>query len=120
MATVPSSISGSARGIANSLSGFVVESENITDTDINEPVDDQNGARADELTYDTRWDLRLTVYSASNATTRPAASGAANFVYGSKTWKVDSCEEAGTYNGRRRWIITAHRFTNYPAPSSNT
>lgn len=127
MATTPQSISGSPRGISNTLSGFVIESENITETPVQEDFDDQNGARADEQVYDTRYDLRLTVYgaSASAAITSivvPFSSSDAKkgkkIVYANYTWKVDNCEEAGTYNGRRRWNISAHRYNNFPAQSS--
>ena len=127
MATVPSSISGSPRGITNSVTGFVIESETITETPVQEDFDDQTGARADEQVYDTRYDLRLTVYGASAsanitsvvvAFSSTDASKGKKIVYGSKTWKVDSCEEAGSYNGRRRWNINAHRYNNYPAQGS--
>lgn len=121
MATTPASISGSPRGISNTLSGFVVESETITESPVQEDFDDQNGARADEQVYDTRKDLRLTVYGASSSASISGAfsaianSGGLKFTYGSLVWKVDSVEEAGTYNGKRRWNITAHRFNNFPA-----
>lgn len=124
MATVPASISGSPRGIANTLSGFVVESEEFNETPVQEDFDDQNGARADEQVYDTRVDLNLTVYGASanadisSALTALTGSGGKTITYASKKWKVDSCREAGTYNGRRRWTITAHRYDNFPAQGS--
>ena len=127
MATVPNSISGSPRGITNTLSGFVIESESITEAPVQEDFDDQTGARADEQVYDTRYDLRLTIYGASN--TASIGSVVADFsssdkkqgkkiVYAGKNWKVDNCEEAGSYNGRRRWNISAHRYNNYPAQGS--
>lgn len=123
MATVPASISGSPRGIQNTLSGFVVESEEFNETPVQEDFDDQNGARADEKVYDTRVDLNLTVYGASasadisSVMTAISGSGGNTITYNSKKWKVDSCREAGTYNGKRRWTITAHRFDNFPAQS---
>lgn len=121
MATVPASISGSPRGISNTLADFVVESEEINDTPVQEDFDDQNGARADEKVYDTRVDLSLTVYGAkadadiSARLSAIANSGGKSISYAGKTWKVDSVREAGTYNGRRRWTIAAHRFDNFPA-----
>ena len=116
MATVPTSIAeGTPRGITNTLSGFVVETESITPSDRSEEVPDQNGAIADEISYDTRTDLRLTVRSATTGTTAPATVGASNFSYGGSKWKVDSVEEAGSYNGLRRWNITAHKYANWPS-----
>ena len=121
MATVPASITGSPRGITNTLADFVVESEEINEVPVQEDFDDQTGARADEVVYDTRTDLTLTVYGAKAAAnlegklTAITTSGGKTITYASKKWKVDSVREAGTYNGRRRWTITAHRFTNFPA-----
>lgn len=123
MATVPSSISGSPRGISNTLTGFVVESEEFNETPVQEDFDDQNGARADEQVYDTRKDLTLTVYGASasadisSAMTAISTSGGSSITYAGHKWKVDSCREAGTYNGKRRWTITAHRYDNFPPQS---
>lgn len=124
MATVPASISGSPRGIQNTLSGFVIESEENNPTPVQEDFDDQNGARADEKVYDTRTDLNITVYGASasaniSSVLSPIAnSGGQSITYGGHVYKVDSCREVGTYNGRRRWNIIGHRFDNFPAQPS--
>lgn len=124
MATVPTSIVAPPRGIANTLAGFVVESETIAETPVQEDTDDQTGARADEQVYDTREDLRLTVYGASasaDINTVVVAMGTGytgkKIAYAGKVYKVDSLEEAGTYNGKRRWNITAHKFDNFPPQS---
>ena len=118
MATTPTSIAaGTPRGITNTLSNFVVESETFTNADVSEQVPDQMGAIVDEIAYDIRIDLRLTVRSAktASATTTPPAAIGTVLTYASIKYKVDSVEEAGTYNGLRRWNISAHRYTNYPA-----
>ena len=115
MATVPTQIAaGTPRGITRTLSGFVIETENIVPNDIADEVPDQKGAVADEISYDTRTDLRLTVRSATVSEDPPATAGTV-LTYGNVKYKVKSVEEAGTYNGLRRWTITGHRFTNYPA-----
>lgn len=120
MAKVPTSIAaGTPRGIANVLTNFVVETESITDNDVSEQVPDQNGAIADEIKYDKRTDLRLTVRSATTGTTAPATIGTL-LQYpssGGAKYKVDSVEEAGSYNGLRRWNITAHKYENFPSQS---
>lgn len=114
METVPSIAANSPRGIQNTLAGFVVESENITPTDRSEEVPDQNGAIADEISYDTRTDLRLTVRSATTGKNPPTTAGNAGFNYAGSKWKVDSVEEAGSYNGLRRWNVNAHKYEKYP------
>ncbi len=136
MATTPATIKGSPRGISNTLTGFVVENETITPSNIQEDFDDQNGARADEQEYDHRIDLKLTVYlaeaPASNSSIQakidavivamPTGYTGKRIKYPStgNTWyKVDSVEEAGTYNGRRRWNIIAHKYDNFPPQTSS-
>lgn len=125
MATTPTEIKGSPRGITNTLTGFVVESESIVDVPVQEEVDDQSGARADEIVYDNRKDLKLTVYGATSSASiasvledMPEGYTGQRIKYpsgnGGTYYKVDSVEEAGTYNGRKRWNITGHKFDNFP------
>ena len=136
MATTPTEIKGSPRGITNTLTGFVVETERIVGAPVQEDVPDQNGAQADEIVYDNRKNLTLTVYGAtSSASTAsviedmPTGYTGQRIKYpsgnGGVYYKVDSVEEAGTYNGRRCWTITGHKFDNFPpqtaaASGSNT
>ena len=126
MATTPTDIKGSPRGITNTLTGFVVESESIVDVPVQEEYDDQIGQRADEQVYDTRTDLKLTVYGKTSSAAitsvvvaMPTGYTGKRIKYPSmgnsaKFYKVDNVEEAGTYNGRRRWNIVAHKFANFP------
>lgn len=116
MATTPEIIeAGTPRGIQRTLENFVIETESITPADRSEEVPDQKGAIADEINYDVRTNLRLTVRSAkATVSAPPAEAGSASFSYDGKLWKVDDVEESGTYNGLRRWNINAHRYVNYP------
>ena len=125
MPTSPAEIKGSPRGITNTLTGFVVESESINDAPVQEEFDDQGGARADEQVYDNRVDLKLTVYGATSSASigsvvvaMPTGYTGKRIKYpsgsGGVWYKVDNVEEAGTYNGRRRWNITGHKFDNFP------
>lgn len=125
MATTPTEIKGSPRGITNTLTGFVIESESINKAPAQEDFDDQSGARADEQEYDHRTDLKLTVYGATSSASIESVLEAMPTGYtgnrikypsgnGGVYYKVDSVEEAGTYNGRRRWNITGHKFDNFP------
>lgn len=115
MATTPT-ISGATRGIANTLSGYVVQSENFTETPVVEQVPDQNGAIGYEAVYDHRVDLSLSVIGATASATKPTVTNEI-IAYAGKNWFVDSCEEAGTYNAVRKWNIRAHRNDNWPAQS---
>ena len=70
MAKVPATIeAGTPRGITNTLTNFVIESETLTETPIREDVPDQTGAIVDQILYDVRKDLRLTVRSAKATVT---------------------------------------------------
>jgi|GEM_PF-1736876 len=122
MATTPEIIeAGTPRGIQRTLANFVIETESITPADRSEEVPDQDGAVADEISYDVRTNLRLTVRSAkATVAAPPAVAGSASFSYDGTLWKVDDVEEAGTYNGLRRWNINAHRYTNYPKQPTQT
>ena len=116
MSTTPAQIeAGTPRGITRTLANFVIETESITPNDIAEQVPDQNAAIADEISYDTRTDLRLTVRSAKASVSAAPATSGTILTYGGVNYKVDSVEEAGSYNGLRRWNITGHKFENYPA-----
>lgn len=115
MATTPA-ITGAVRGISNTLSGYVVQSENMTKSPIFEQVPDQNGAIGYEAVYDHREELSLSVTSNGSTTAAPTVQNE-TIAYAGKNWFVDSCEEAGTYQGVRKWNIRAHKFDNWPAQS---
>lgn len=113
MATTPSTPDTGTYGIATSTTGITVESETITKTPQVEPVPDQKNATVNEIVYDTRVDLKLT-YRGTQLTV-----GSDNTVtYNSVKYAVDSHEEAGSYNGLKRYNLSAHRFDNYPASGS--
>jgi hypothetical protein len=111
MATVPTSIPAVVRGIANLVTNYIVQNEEITDEDVNDPVQDQTGATVGETTYDNKKTLKITLIGPDTA---PTTAGVANFSYASAKWKIDTCIKAGTYNDKVKWNVTAHRFTNYP------
>ena len=103
----------SARGITRTLDGYIIQNETITTSPISEETDNQVGARIDEEVFDHRFDLSLTLVSASPTRTPPATTDDI-IEYDGKKWKVDSIEEAGTYNAKVRFSVRAHRYDNYP------
>lgn len=111
---IPANATAEEYGISSSLANYTIESENITTTPQREQVPDQKNAVVKEIRYDTRYDLRLTV----RGETEPAATTINYGTTGSGssaapiTWIVDTVEKAGTYNGLRRFNITAHRYAN--------
>jgi len=112
MATTPATIPTVVRGVSLLLTGYIVADFSIKDTDISEATPDQMGATVDEQSYDVRSDLRLTLWGPDTA---PCAAGDEDLTFATKTWKVESCEKIGSYEGKQKWAVAAHRFTNYPA-----
>jgi hypothetical protein len=108
MAMTPAAPSG-VYGISTTFTDYTIESETISNNPLKEVVPDQKNATANEITYDTRVDLRITVRGASEPT---ATSGV--ITYNGIKYSLDSCEKAGTYNGLQRYNVTAHRFDNFP------
>jgi len=108
MATTPTTVHGTY-GISTTVDNITIESLSITESPVSEPVPDQANAVADEIIYDTRTDLRMT-YRGTQLTETDG-----NVTVDGATYRVDSHEEAGTYNGLQRYNLTAHRYTNFPA-----
>ena len=104
MALTPGQVDGEY-GVATTLTGYTIESVSVTEEPQREKVPDQKNRIAKELEYDTLYNLTLTVRGA----TAPSTNG---ITYDGKKYIVDKVENAGTYNGLRRFNITAHRYSN--------
>ena len=105
-------------GITTELQGYTVETENIRESTLAEPVPNQHNQVENELDYDTRYELTLTIRGKVHP--RDTTSGCCKdgfITYDGKKYKVDTVENAGTYNGLRRYSITAHRTTKFPKQS---
>ena len=107
MATTPATPAGEY-GIDLTLDGYTIESFSEKDAPVRETVPDQHNAVAKELRYDTRHELSLTVRGSS----KPDDT---TITFNSHTYIVDTVEDAGTYNGLRRYNVTGHYFTNCSA-----
>ena len=112
MATTPE-ITGAVRGVTNTLDGYVVQTEDFDEQPLWHTVPDQFNKVAYEEPYDHRYSLTLSVISAGASTAAPARQNDV-ILYADHNWCVDSCKEAGTYNGDRKWSISAHRYDNWP------
>lgn len=110
----PTTATAEEYGISTTLANYTIESENITTTPQREQVPDQRNAVRAEIRYDTRYELRLTVRGANEpaATTINYGTTGSGSSATAITWIVDTVEKAGTYNGLRRFNITAHRYAN--------
>ena len=103
-------------GIGNTYAGVIIQSEDLSKTDIAHMVHDQYGRVSNEMSYDE--DKRNVFTFIASAL--PAALGAvgSTFVYAGITWKIDSLTEAGVFDGLRRWTVNAQCYYNYPGTVS--
>ena len=111
MAATPSTATTETYGIAETLSGYTIESATLTKTPQVEEVRDQKNALINEIKYDTLAELRLVVRGAS------APTEGTDITYDSVKYRISQVEDAGTYNGLRRFTVTAKKTDNFPAQS---
>jgi len=111
MAATPATATTETYGIAETLANYTIESANLTDTPQVEEVRDQKNALVNEIKYDTLWDLKLVLRGA----TKPTAG--TDITYNGVKYRISSVEDAGTYNGLRRFTVTAKKTDNFPAQS---
>ena len=113
-----------ARGIVDSISGFVAQNVTVRRNPIRQEYPDQDGAIAAGKVYDTRFDLTCSVYtSGSSRDTAPFGDGDVATFRG-EAWAVDTCERADAYNDVVKWNVTAHRHVKgsrkYPAATASS
>lgn len=92
-------------GISVTLSNATLESVTKTDQTTFEPIPNQVNQVVKEVKVDKRVDLRLT-YRGS------AIASGTKLTFDGADYLVDSCEEAGVYNGLVRYNLSAHRYEN--------
>ena len=92
MATTPATATAEEYGIATTATGITIESETITESPQVETIPDQ---------------AETAGQNGENSTV----------TYNGVKYYVDSHESAGSYNGLKRYNLSAHRFDNAPAQS---
>lgn len=114
MAETPTQQPAETYGIETVTPGITVESETITPSHTNEPIPNQKNQTTKEIAVDKRWDLKLT-YRGTKLQETAGQNGEADIVtYGGHNYYVDTHEEAGSYNGLKRYNLNAHRFSLCP------
>ena len=97
-------------GITETLSGATLESVTKTETNTYEPVPNQKNEVEKEIKVDTRTDIRITARG-----TKPTG---VTLSFGNATYLIDSVEDAGTYNGLKRFTVSAHKYANQTVSAS--
>ena len=119
--TAGSIIRGNQFGIDNTLSNWIIQSEDITRSVITDPTQDQKGALVSELDYDETWSLVLNVIGGTGGSgdcTEDEALpqvGDTTFTYANHKWKVDGVSYQGSFADKKKYTITAHRNKHFPS-----
>lgn len=119
--TAGAMIRGNQWGIDNTLSGWIIQSEDITRSVITDPTQDQKGALVSELDYDETWSLTLNVIGGTGGSgdctedTALPTVGDTTFTYAGHKWKVDGVSYQGSFADKKKYTITAHRNKHFPA-----
>ena len=105
-------------GIDATLSGFIIQDVNISEERITDTTQDQKGAVVSQLDYDTHWSMSMTVIGGDGTETGGPAGlkpGDIDFEWAGKKWKITSVTYAGSYQDKKKYTISAERWTNFPA-----
>ena len=107
-------------GIDSTLSGFIIQDVQIAEERITDVTQDQKGATVSELDYDQHWTGSMTVIGGDGSEDGSVGSiqaGDTTFTWAGHKWKVDSVTYQGTYNDKKKYSVSFHRYTNFPAQS---
>lgn len=104
-------------GIDNSLTGFIVQSEDYTNDLVSDTTQDQKGAVVSQLDYDHHYTCTLTVIGSGTVPNvgdidfswKTEDGGATT-----KNWKVQSVTFNGSYNDKKKYTINLERWDNFP------
>lgn len=105
-------------GIDATLSGFIIQDVQITEERVTDTTQDQKGAVVSQLDYDQHWTMEMTVIGGDGSETGAVGGivpGDTDFTWAGEKWKVTSVEYTGNYAEKKRYRISAERWTNFPA-----
>lgn len=105
-----------AIGVANELTGYIIQSENITESTQNLEIPDQKGRVAQVIAFDKQYNCNFTCIGPDTAPTTVGATFSWKDLSGtSLNYIVNSVERASTYNDTAKWNIqlTAYKHASY-------
>lgn len=115
-------ITNAGWGIDATLSGYIIQNITVTGSRVTDNTQDQKGAVIGELDYDQQWTLNFdvignpsTVSDAEDANLPGLVVGDTGFTFNGHKWKIDSVTYTGSFQDKKRWNVTAHRWANFPA-----
>lgn len=126
--TLPSTAGNMIRssnwGIDNQISGFIIQSEQITRELITDTTQDQKGAVVSQLDYDEHFTLQLNLIGGTGGSgdgTEDSSLpeiGAIDFAYAGHKWKVNNVTYNGSYQDKKSYSLQCERWHNWPAQGS--
>ena len=107
-------------GIDATLSGFIIQDVQITEERITDTTQDQKGAVVSQLDYDQHWTMEMTVIGGDGSEDGSVGSvqaGDTAFTWAGHKWKITNVQYTGNYADKKRYRISAERWTNFPTQS---
>lgn len=109
-------VQGGQWGVDAELSGFIIQSEDVTKELVTDQTQDQKGRVVSEMDYDAHQTCTLGVIGSG---TPPAEGSVVSFKPDSYSaavnWKVRSVQFAGAYNDKKKYTISLERWQNFPS-----
>lgn len=105
-------------GIDATLSGFIIQDVQITEERITDTTQDQKGAVVSQLDYDQHWTMEMTVIGgdgSEDGSVGNVQAGDTAFTWAGHKWKITNVQYTGNYADKKRYRISAERWTNFPA-----
>lgn len=110
-------IRGSQWGIDAILSGFIIQDVSINEERITDTTQDQKGAVVSQLDYDQHWTMSMNVIGgdgSENGSVGSISAGDIDFTWAGHKWKVTGVQYQGNYADKKKYTISAERWTNFP------
>lgn len=107
-------------GIDSTLSGFIIQDVQINEERVTDTTQDQKGAVVSQLDYDSHWTMNMTVIGgdgSEDGSVGGIQAGDTAFEWAGHKWKVTNVTYQGTYNDKKKYSVSAERWTNFPAQS---
>lgn len=109
-----------AYGVDGDVSGYIIQSEDKTETSENLTIQDQKGRTCQVIAYDKGTTLSLTVIGPATAPSNWAVGS--TVTYGGVNYIVQSLKRTCTYNDTAKWQIEAvhYEHANYSNKINST
>lgn len=110
-------IRGSQWGIDAILSGFIIQDVSINEERVTDTTQDQKGAVVSQLDYDQHWTMSMNVIGgdgSENGSVGSISAGDIDFTWAGHKWKVTGVQYQGNYADKKKYTISAERWTNFP------